>query len=205
MYFNTDNHKIRYMTAENTHAAADSLQILPLAECPQYREKAMEIYRDSFPEDELTDISGLPEALPSSMNFEEWVLVYGKRAVGYLIVLFTDDVAYFLHLAVAEECRGKGFGSSAMEFLNKRFASHLVFFSVETPSEKAENQQQRLARIRLYERMGYRLSGIEILDNEISYSVMCRSSADEKESESIRAYIKNSLLAVFGGNATITG
>ena len=193
------------MTAENTCAAADSFQILPLAEYPQYREKAMEIYRDSFPEDEQTDISKLPDALPSSMNFEEWALVYGKRAVGYLIVLFTDDVAYFLHLAVAKECRGKGFGSSAMKFLGDKFASHIVFFSVETPSEEAENQQQRLARIRLYERMGYRIAGIEILDNEISYSIMCRSSADEKEIDSIRAYIKNSLLAVFGGNATITG
>ena len=198
------------MTAENTCAAADSFHILPLAEYPQYREKAMEIYRDAFPEDELTDISRLSEALPSSMNFEEWALVYKEHAVGYLIVLFTDDIAYFLHLAVAKECRGKGFGSCAMEFLNKKFASHLVFFSVETPSEEAENQQQRLARIRLYERMGYRISGIEILEtdilgNEISYSVMCRSTADEKEIESIRAYIKNNLLDVFDENAAIVG
>ena len=193
------------MTAENTCAAADSFHILPLAEYPQYREKAMEIYRDAFPEDELTDISRLSEALPSSMNFEEWALVYGKRAVGYLIVLFTDDIAYFLHLAVAKECRGKGFGSSAMKFLNERFASHLVFFSVETPSEKAENQQQRLARIRLYERMGYRISGIEILDNEISYSVMCRSTADEKEVEFIRAYLINNNLGGHGGSAVIVG
>ena len=198
------------MTAENTCAAADSFHILPLAEYPQYREKAMEIYRDSFPEDEQTDISEMAEALPSSMNFEEWALVYGKRAVGYLIVLFTDDVAYFLHLAVAKECRGKGFGSSAMKFLGEKFASHIVFFSVETPSEEAENQQQRLARIRLYERMGYRISGIEILEtdilgNEISYSVMCRSTADEKEIESIRAYIKNNLLDVFDENAAIVG
>ena len=193
------------MSTENTCAAADSFHILPLAEYPQYREKAMEIYRDAFPEDELTDISGLSEALPSSMNFEEWALVYGKRAVGYLIVLFTDDIAYFLHLAVAKECRGKGFGSSAMKFLNERFASHLVFFSVETPSEKAENQQQRLARIRLYERLGYRISGIEILDNEISYSVMCRSTADEKEIEFIRAYLINNNLGGHGGSAVIVG
>ena len=184
---------------------SDTLRILPLAEYPKYREKAMEIFRESIPENEVTDISTLIGFFPPSMDFKEWALVYDERAVGYLIVLFTDDIAYFLHLAVAEECRGKGFGSSAMEFLNKRFASHLVFFSVETPSEKAENQQQRLARIRLYERMGYRIAGIEILDNEISYSVMCRSTADEKEIDSIRAYIKNSLLAVFGGNATITG
>ena len=193
------------MTAENTCAAADSFHILPLAEYPQYREKAMEIYRDAFPEDELTDISRLSEALPSSMNFEEWALVYKEHAVGYLIVLFTDDIAYFLHLAVAKECRGKGFGSSAMRFLNEGFASHLVFFSVETPSEKAENQQQRLARIRLYERMGYQISGIEILDNEISYSVMCRSTADEKEIESIRTYLTNNLVEVFDENADIVG
>ena len=193
------------MTAENTCAAADSFHILPLAEYPQYREKAMEIYRDSFPEDEQTDISEMAEALPSSMNFEEWALVYGKRAVGYLIVLFTDDVAYFLHLAVAKECRGKGFGSSAMKFLGEKFASHIVFFSVETPSEEAENQQQRLARIRLYERMGYRIAGIEILDNEISYSVMCRSTADEKEVEFIRAYLINNNLGGHGGSAVIVG
>ena len=198
------------MTAENACAAADAFRILPLAEVPECRDEAMKIYLDSFPENEQTDVSQLAAALPPSMSFEEWALVYDGRAVGYLIVLFTEDVAYFLHLAVAKECRGKGFGSSAMEFLNERFASHLVFFSVETPSEMAENQQQRLARIRLYERMGYRISGIEIVESdtagkEISYSVMCRSTADEKDIESIRAYITNNLLDVFDENAVIVG
>ncbi|MCQ2357271.1 MAG: GNAT family N-acetyltransferase [Methanocorpusculum sp.] len=107
--------------------------------------------------------------------------MYESRTVGYMIALFTDDIAYFLHLAVAEECRGKGFGSRAIEFFNRKFASHLIFFAVETPSEDAENQWQRLARIRLYERYGYRLAGIDILDDGTPFSVMCRSTASEED------------------------
>ncbi|MDO5847072.1 MAG: GNAT family N-acetyltransferase [Methanocorpusculum sp.] len=175
---------------EQKASCAGSFQILPLAECPERRDAAMEIYYYSFPENEQTDISHLPEVLPPAMQFEEWALVYESRTVGYLVVFFTDEIAYLLHLAVAEECRGKGFGSRAIESFNRKFASHLVFFSVETPSEAAENQQQRLARIRLYERNGYRLSGIGILDNGNPLSVMCRSTATEEDIRKIRAFLE---------------
>ncbi|HJJ49085.1 MAG TPA: GNAT family N-acetyltransferase [Methanocorpusculum sp.] len=188
---------------------SDTLRILPLAEYPKYREKAMEILRESFPENEVRDISTLTGFFPPSMDFKEWALVFGTHAVGYMTVLFTDEFAYFLYLAVAEECRGKGFGTAAMKFIGTEFASHCIFFSVETPSEKADNQEQRLARIRLYERLGYRISGIEIAGtdlagNEMHYSIMCRGTADEKEIESIHTSLINSLSGVFSENVTIT-
>ncbi|HJJ59443.1 MAG TPA: GNAT family N-acetyltransferase [Methanocorpusculum sp.] len=178
------------MTTEQNSSGADSFQILPLAECPERRDAAMEIFYYSFPENEQTEISKLPDLLPPEVQFEEWALVYESRTVGYMIALFTDDIAYFLHLAVAEECRGKGFGSRAIEFFNRKFASHLIFFAVETPSEDAENQWQRLARIRLYERYGYRLAGIDILDDGTPFSVMCRSTASEEDIRKIRAFME---------------
>ena len=190
------------MTTEQKASGADSFQIVPLAEHPERRDAAMEIYYYSFPANEQTDISKLPELLLPEMQFEEWALVYESRTVGYLVVLFTDEIALFLHLAVAEECRGKGFGSRAMEFLNRKFASHLVFFAVETPSEEAENQWQRLARIRLYERHGYRLAGIKVLDNETLFSVMCRSTATEEDVRKIRALLE-AIGKMIDGDVTI--
>lgn len=190
MYFNKDDHTIFLMTTEQNSSGTDSFQILPLTECPERRDAAMEIFYYSFPENEQTEISELPKLLPPEMQFKEWALVYESRTVGYMIVLFTDEIAYPLHLAVAEECRGKGFGSRSMEFINKKFASHLTFFAVETPSEDAENQWQRLARIRLYERYGYKLAGIGILDNGNPLSVMCRSTATEEDIRKIRAVLE---------------
>ena len=202
MYFNKDAHTIFQMTTEQKTSCADSLQILPLAECPERRAAAMEIFYYSFPENEQTDIAALPKLLPPSMQVEEWALVYESHTVGYLVAFFTDKIAYPLHLAVAEECRGKGFGSRAMEFLNRKFASHLTFFAVETPSEEAENQWQRLARIRLYERYGYRLAGVDILDNGNPLSVMCRSTATEEDIRKIRAFLE-ALGKIIGGDVTI--
>ena len=198
MYINKDSHKITNMATDENSAGADSFRILPLAEHPECRDAAMEIFYYSFPENEQTDISHLPELLPPEIQFTEWVLVYEQRTVGYLVVLFTDDVAYPLHLAVAEGCRGKGFGTRAMEFVKRRFASQLMLFAVEPPSEEAENQKQRLARIRLYERLGFRLAGIDIFDGATLLTIMCRSSATEEEIRKIRAFL-GSMLEYFGG------
>lgn len=180
----------------------DQFQILPLAEHPEFRERAMEIYRYSFPDNEYTDIARLPSLLPPEYQFDEWALVYESRAVGYLIIVFTDKIAYPLHLAVAKECRGKGFGTRAMEFINQEYASYLVYFSVETPSETAENQQQRLARIRLYERIGYQLTGINVLDHGTLYTVMCRKTATDKEIATICEHV-SMLSELFDATVTV--
>ncbi|HJJ95296.1 MAG TPA: hypothetical protein O0W79_01790 [Methanocorpusculum sp.] len=76
-----------------------------------------------------------------------------------LYLLFRGMINKFHHVSsnIMED-----FGTVAMKFIDTEFASHCTFFSVETPSEKADNQEQRLARIRLYERLGYRISGIEM-------------------------------------------
>ena len=90
------------------------------------------------------------------------------------------DVHYMANYIVGDNCI----------LFNRKFASHLIFFAVETPSEDAENQWQRLARIRLYERYGYRLAGVDILDNGNPFSVMCRSTATEEDIRKIRAFME---------------
>ncbi|HJJ34014.1 MAG TPA: GNAT family N-acetyltransferase [Methanocorpusculum sp.] len=168
------------MTTKQT-PRTDPLQILPLAEHPECRSDALEIFSYSLPEEEHIFLAKIPEELPPSMHSKEWVIQYESRTVGYIHLLLSGEITYLLYLAIAKDCRGKGIGGRAMDWINRRFAAQFVCFCVETPAEDAPDQKERLARIRFYERFGYQLTGINIANGENQLSLMCRSTAGPEE------------------------
>lgn len=174
----------------------DILQILPLAEHPECRSDALEIFSYSLPEEEHIFLAKIPAELPPSMHSEEWVIQYESRTVGYIHLLLSGEITYPLYLAVAKECRGKGIGSRAIEWIRKRFASQIICFCVETPAEDAPNQKERLARIRLYERFGCRLTDIRMVHGENRLTMMCHGTADPQEIQKTRVFLKE-LIGVY--------
>ena len=146
--------------------------------------KAIEILEYSIPEEERADMGVLRSMLPEAYDLVEWSLMDSDRTVGYCAFIRSSEVIFGLYLAIDSELRGKGYGSKALDMMfGGSHSGFPAFFGVETPDDKASNNQQRLARIRLYERFGFRVSDIKMKNrfNGIGMSIMWNAKTEEEK------------------------
>lgn len=81
---------------------------------------------------------------------------------GFTVAARTEQVMYVLFFAVAEEMRGRGWGSAILQLLRHNQAGKPLGLCVEPPEEGARNAAQRVERLRFYEHNGLVQTGYEI-------------------------------------------
>lgn len=127
----------------------------------------MEIERLTAPQDErLTALLGLMErAFPREERREAlWhrrAMADGdfyccrvtdeSRFIGLVCYWVHGDLVYLEHLAMAAECRNRGYGARVLEELHKRYAKFIIIAEVELPVDELTRR-----RCGFYERLGYR-------------------------------------------------
>lgn len=87
----------------------------------------------------------------------------GDDFVGLAYVLQNEDVVYLFFLAVNPQIRSRGYGSEILQDIKKIAGSRPVVLAIEPMDEKADNFDQRLKRVRFYEKMVFTLQHIIIM------------------------------------------
>lgn len=86
-----------------------------------------------------------------------------NATVGFTSLISGDKLTYMPFLAIDSNCRGKGYGSESLKLIKEEIGeSESLFFLVESLDEDAINYEQRLARVRFYERFGFKLYDIQL-------------------------------------------
>lgn len=139
-----------------------------------------EIYEEAFPQAEKVPL----QTLFTPKNGSECRLCALKdegEIVGLAcIVLVLSDILYLWYLAIDKEKRGHNYGSKALQALKEAFSNRYISFLVEKPDENAANNEQRLERIRFYERADFVLTGESITMRGANYLIMSQSGAPSR-------------------------
>jgi len=105
------------------------------------------IYKSSFPKDERRDYNEQVELLKE--NKYSLYSIYENELIGFVEVWQVLDYILIEHIAIVEKKRGLGYGTEIL----KKFLTSKVVGEVELP-----NTDFAKRRIRLYERLGFKLN-----------------------------------------------
>ena len=109
------------------------------------------------------------EAFPKEERLPWWVLRFTTvlngvelsafyddgEFCGFTHTTITNDTVYIMFFAVNENLRSKGYGSAILEKLKQMHSGKTIILNVEPLDGQAANADQRVKRMRFYERNGF--------------------------------------------------
>jgi GNAT superfamily N-acetyltransferase len=125
------------------------------------RAAVKKLYRSAFPKEEqmpwwLLRLFSLREDMGITAYYD------GETFCGLTVTVGVEEYLFVLFFAVAEECRGQGYGSGILSLLKQENSQRPIVLNVEPVDEQAENAAQRVQRMHFYERNGFFDTGYDI-------------------------------------------
>lgn len=134
----------------------------------------------SFPEEEQYSMGQLFRwSMKKTGDF--FAFLDGDRVIGFTMCFHTEKMVFGLFLAIDPELRSKGYGTAILKGLEERFHGTEITFHIEAPDEPAPNQEQRIRRLKLYERLGYRYTGYSFVDDSRYWIMSDRGENFDKD------------------------
>lgn len=122
------------------------------------------LIKSAFPPDEQEPMTLLTELAQDPMvNF--WAYYDGEDYCGMCYVVESPRILFVLYLAVPDELRSKGYGAAILDDVRARFGGKDIVLHVEDPDKNEQKREQRIRRIKFYERNGFSDTGWRI-DNK---------------------------------------
>ena len=120
------------------------------------------INAEAFPEDDLIPIDIMIGFVGDDLGGVFAICDESGDVVGFTSLVFGEELVFMPQLAIDSKCRGMGYGSEALDLIRDYTCDKGdLFFMVEALDEGALNYNQRVARVRFYERFGFELYDVE--------------------------------------------
>ena len=145
-----------------------NLKYIPLKEDYQHYSKLKYLYEHAFPEAERPPFS----ILVSFKNNQIFAVEKDDEFVGLFTVVDKDDLLYLFFLAVKKKYRKEGIGSQIIKDIFTRYQGKRIFLLAEDVDVPCDNKQERLSRIKFYEKNGLFRSGEKVIEYEIAYEIL---------------------------------
>ena len=123
--------------------------------------EANRLYRAAFPKEERVPL-GLLRLLTLRRGVDLTCYREGETFCGFTYTVTEGNVVFVLFFAVDEALRGQGYGSSILKFLREKNPGKTVILNVEPLDPEAENAEERVRRVRFYEKNGFFDAGYDI-------------------------------------------
>ena len=92
---------------------------------------------------------------------------------GLSYCVFNDSLLYVFFLAVDDGVRSRGYGTAILQHVCKAHSGRNVALEIEPLWEHEPNYDQRVRRLRFYERNGFHNTDILMCDQNVEYTVLC--------------------------------
>lgn len=146
-----------------------------------YREQLLALYEEAFPEEEKKPVEVL-EMLWEKGKMEILAIVEQGAFIGLAINLLWQNQALLDYFAIDGQKRNSGYGSRAIQALQKRFEGKKYILEIEMQDLSAANAAERARRKSFYLRNGLKETRVyanvyytdfELLtpDGELSYNI----------------------------------
>ncbi len=129
------------------------------------------LYRQAFPFNERMPV-WLLRATAYEENTELLAFYNDGTFLGLAHLTQEEDTVFVIFLAVNPELRGQGNGSRILDFLKNTYVGQELCLCIEPLDESAKNYDQRVSRLRFYERNGFHLSGYQVFDPSGQYELL---------------------------------
>lgn len=140
----------------------------------QGRSQIKEIYETSFPKSEKFPFWVLKQcAKENNVRLDAIINHNTDKIIGMSFLIFYDDIAYLMYVAIDKKHRNKGFGSLVLEDLIFRQVDASILLCIERPS--AEKEDIKARRKDFYLRNGFYETGCFIEDSDVEYEFLSSS------------------------------
>ena len=149
------------------------------------------LYHSAFPKEEL-----LPWWILRLVTVPKCVELTGyydaKTFCGFTHTTTTENVVFVMFFAVREDLRGQGYGSAILTHLKENNPGKQIVLNVERIDVPADNMEQRLQRLRFYEKNGFYDTGYNIAEVGGVFRVLSTGKTLDTKAY-LRAFAKMSL------------
>ena len=147
-----------------------------------------DLYKRAFPAPERAPYWML--TLKAHRRGIDWWSIYdGDTWAGFFYVLTYNDLAYVFYFAIAEQFRGKGYGSHALTELKEKYPDKRIFLAIEQLDPAAENYDERVNRKQFYAHNGFSDLNQKLREASMVYSLLGIGGTIQKEE--YQALIRN--------------
>lgn len=138
----------------------------------KYKKQIRKLYRSAFPANERAPLFILFKRTDNGRD-SFYAVVDSGDFIGLVYTISSPKFVYVFFLAVAEEMRGKGYGSRILAQLKEMHGDKAVCLMIEDPEENdAKNIDERINRLRFYERNGFGRLYIKINEAGVNYELL---------------------------------
>ena len=161
-------------------------------ECPLWYDTSMEVAENMLvarpvtrKDDAYPEVRTLyHEAFPAKERFSLPTLLFFSHKSGVDFTAYFDPIdedqlcgmsytieaggyLYIMYLAVVANARGKGYGTRILDQLKRRYPHKTLVLDIEPLDKKASNYDQRVQRLKFYERNGFSLVGYDMFTGAV--------------------------------------
>lgn len=141
----------------------------------QGQSQIKEIYETSFPKSEKFPFWVLKQcAKENNVRLDSIIDHNTDKIIGMRFLIFYDDIAYLMYVAIDKKYRNKGFGSLVLRDLILRQADTSILLCIEKPSI-CDKEDIKARRKDFYLRNGFYKTGYFIKDSGVDYEFLSSS------------------------------
>ena len=120
-------------------------------------------------------LCGKPRQLPerSRTSTADLMQVYDDDLlVGFIHLVYFEDVVYLYYFAIEPDERGQGYGSKILQALRRRFSARRIILNIEAVDENCDNYEERKKRKEFYLKNGFREAGYSTREYGVEYEML---------------------------------
>ena len=158
------------------------LQIIKMERNHPDMNKVLNLYNNSFPENELVDFQ---EFFSSRIISDVLSFYDNNQFIGFAVLVSYVNISNILYFAIEPNLRGKGYGTQSLKQICQYYQNNKIILDVEDPFEcnNEKEREIRLKRISFYKNAGFKLTDIKYNWMNEFYIIMVINSANITENE----------------------
>ena len=161
----------------------------------KFKKQIKKLYRSAFPADERAPLFLLYRKSKREIN-SFYAVTAENEFAGFAYTIRGERAVYVFFLAVKEELRGRGYGSSVLAKIKKLYPELTVILMIEdTADTSAKNYDERIERLDFYRKNGFNRLNVQINEAGVEYELLgTDSNAGEEDFYSIMKSFLGSVL-----------
>ena len=129
------------------------------------------LYDEAFPKEEQIPFWILRKAGRTSIA--DLMQVYDDDIlVGFIHLVYFEDVVYLYYFAIEPDERGQGYGSRILQALRRRFSARRIILNIEVVDENCDNYEERKKRKEFYLKNGFQEAGYSTREYGVEYEML---------------------------------
>lgn len=138
----------------------------------KYKKQVKKLYKSAFPFYERAPLSLLMKRTDNGRDSFHAILEENSF-IGLIYTIASEKMVYVFFFAITDENRGKGYGSKVLEEIRKMHGGKPITLMIEDTEEKnAKNMDERIRRLKFYERNGFQRLCIKINEAGVRYELL---------------------------------